>query len=387
MSAITPPVFHMELWFLSYPEGAARRITYDPSNYSDLSISSNGSVLAAVRNASILNLWTQDVQRGSDARQLTSATAQENAVLSYNVGRDGSVVFRSNDESHPLWRIDIGSLAPTPVTTVWPPGWDWLTLFRSLPDRGLLLIHLDEKRVRHIWRVDPDGGNPRQVTVGRGESLADVSPDGRTVIFSTLRPTQALWAGSVEGGEPIKLAAPFVAKGHVSYSPDGTRIAYLDLTELDEKPHNAWTVISSTDGRQIASLPLDPGIGHGIGFPDVEWTGDGKALSFLDEVDGIANVFRQTLDARKPVAVTRFTGGQIRDHEWSPDGSRLLIVRGNGRIENIWMTRADGSEAIQLTDFKTGRIGDVDWMPPDGRRIIFTYGQASSDVVLIKNFR
>jgi hypothetical protein len=64
-----------------------------------------------------------------------------------------------------------------------------------------------------------------------------------------------------------------------------------------------------------------------------------------------------------------------------------LIVRGDGRIENIWMTRADGSEAIQLTDFKTGRIGDVDWMPPDGRRIIFTYGQASSEVVLIKNFR
>ena len=69
------------------------------------------------------------------------------------------------------------------------------------------------------------------------------------------------------------------------------------------------------------------------------------------------------------------------------DGRRLLLVRGNGQTENVWMTAADGSGAVQLTDFRTGRITSVDWVPPDGRRIVFTYGQKSSDVVLIKNFR
>lgn len=51
------------------------------------------------------------------------------------------------------------------------------------------------------------------------------------------------------------------------------------------------------------------------------------------------------------------------------------------------MTAADGSAPVQLTDFKTGHIDSVDWVPPDGRRIVFTYGQASDDVVLIKNFK
>ena len=248
-------------------------------------------------------------------------------------------------------------------------------------------MHLDENRIRHIWRVDPDGGNPRQVTAGPGENLADVSPDGKTVAFVTSSSPPALWAASANGGEPVKLVATFLAKGHLSFSPDGTRIAYLDLTELDGKPHNSWKVISSADGHPVGSGSLDAGLAHGFGFPDVEWTADGKALTFLDEVGGISNVYRQPLGGGKPQPVTRFTDGEIGDHEWSPDGRKLLLMRGDGRIENIWMTGADGSHTVQLTDFRTGRIDSVDWLPPDGHRIVFTYGQQTSDVVLIKNFR
>ena len=135
-------------------------------------------------------------------------------------------------------------------------------------------------------------------------------------------------------------------------------------------------MIPSTGGAPILSLPLGD---------DVEWTADGRALTYLAAVAGVANVFRQSLDGGQPVPVTHFTEGGIRDHAWSPDGRRLLVVRGIGESRNIWMTAADGSAAVRLTDFKTGQITSARWVPPDGRRIVFTYGQESSDVVLINN--
>jgi Tol biopolymer transport system component len=160
------------------------------------------------------------------------------------------------------------------------------------------------------------------------------------------------------------------------FSPDGSHIAYLDLREVDGKPQKLWKVIPSTGGAPILSLPLGE---------DVEWTTDGSSLTFIDAVAGVTNVFRQRLDRGQPMPVTHFTEGGIRDHAWSPDGRRLLLVRGIGESQNIWMTAADGTVAVQLTDFKTGRITSAHWMPPDGRRIVFTYGQESSDVVLISN--
>ncbi len=374
ISAGSPPDFHGELWFLPYPGGGVRRITNDPSVYFSLSISSDGTVLGAIRFVSILNIWTADARAGGAVRQLTSATTQENAPLNCQLSPDGSVVFKSSDAAHPLWRIEADGAAVAPLTAEGLIG-----SFATLPDRGVVYTRVGEDRVNHIWRVDSDGP-PRQVTFGNGEALVGISPDWQTLLFW---PTEAArfgetWTVPVNGGEPRRLFTSYASDVFPVYSPDGSHIGYRDLREVGGKPQFLCKVIPSTGGDPIATLPLGA---------DREWTADGKALTYLDAVNGVANVFRQPLDGSTPVPITHFTENEIRDHEWSPDGRRLLMVRGNGKIENVWMTAADGSEAVQLTDFKTGRITGVDWVPPDGRRFDFYYGQESTDVVLIKNFR
>jgi len=47
---------------------------------------------------------------------------------------------------------------------------------------------------------------------------------------------------------------------------------------------------------------------------------------------------------------------------------------------------ADGSNPVAITDFETGDIGDAKWSR-DGSRVLFTYGENSQNVVLIKNFK
>jgi Tol biopolymer transport system component len=119
---------------------------------------------------------------------------------------------------------------------------------------------------------------------------------------------------------------------------------------------------------------------------DFEWAADGKSITFIDRIDGVENIFRQPFEGGKPQQVTHFADGQIRDHELSPDGKRLVLSR-RTEHENLWLTEADADRPIQLTHFETGNLSSVDWVPPDGRRVLFLYGQDTSDVVLIKNFK
>ena len=64
----------------------------------------------------------------------------------------------------------------------------------------------------------------------------------------------------------------------------------------------------------------------------------------------------------------------------------VLLVCQEGQAQNIWVADVDGGNASRVTNFRTGSIFGVDWAR-DSKQIIFSYGEVSSDVVLIKDFR
>src|SRR5262249_40855851 len=97
------------------------------------------------------------------------------------------------------------------------------------------------------------------------------------------------------------------------------------------------------------------------------------------------NVFLFPLEGGAPREITRFTEGRIGLQRWSPDGKRLAVSRRTGNGENLWVVNADGSNPVSVTQFETGSIGDIKWSR-DGSQILFTYGPASQNVVLIRNF-
>ena len=98
------------------------------------------------------------------------------------------------------------------------------------PDGRYILYYSDlNGGVRHIWRMDIDGGNPIQLTNGTGEDRPACSPDGRWVVYTSLdskgreRPT--LWKVSIDGGAPVQLTDEWT--NGPSVSPDGKLIACL----------------------------------------------------------------------------------------------------------------------------------------------------------------
>ena len=79
-----------------------------------------------------------------------------------------------------------------------------------------------------IWHVTP-GAEPVEFTHGPRDSSPVISPDGQTVVF--LRAGESgppqLYAIPRRGGEPRRLAEHPLGASAVTFSPDGTRIAYL----------------------------------------------------------------------------------------------------------------------------------------------------------------
>ena len=86
-----------------------------------------------------------------------------------------------------------------------------------------------------VYVVPTSGGDPKRLTYHPGiDRVRGWTPDGRRVVFASVRtsaPQQSyfrLWTVALDGGlpEPLPMPRAFSA----SYSPDGRRVAYEEIT-------------------------------------------------------------------------------------------------------------------------------------------------------------
>ena len=83
-------------------------------------------------------------------------------------------------------------------------------------------------------------------------------------------------------------------------------------------------MVPFTGGPPAKLFPLPVTFG---GFRGFSWTSDGHAISYINTVSGVGNIWEQPLDGGPPKAVTHFTSDRIFYFDWSRDG-RLALSRG-----------------------------------------------------------
>jgi Tol biopolymer transport system component len=238
---------------------------------------------------------------------------------------------------------------------------------------------VDEGKGVHIWRADPNGENPRQLTTGKGEHIVDVSPDGKRILFFRDDVKDVVWSVSTQGGDPVRLATS--SNPSARFSPDGTRIFHVLIHDVQGQGEFSPQIIPAGGGAgtMLTSLPkriLEP-----------SWTPDGRALTFLTSLGDVSNLQIMPLDG-SPRALTHFTEGRMFGHRWSPDGKHIVVRRriGEDGTDNLWIVNADGSNPVAITDFESGSMGNIRWSA-DGSRVLFTYGSTTQNVVLLRGFR
>jgi eukaryotic-like serine/threonine-protein kinase len=361
-----------QIWKIGFPDGRVTRITADASVYAATSVSADGASIASARFRQELNVWITSPAGAKVARQVTFGSG-EGAVENWDEGPDSTIVFQTVRDGTPqILSVQQDGASERSLTQ----GQKIAIEPKFRPGAGIIYRHAGEDLTLHIWRMDANGENARTLTSGTGESIGDVSRDGRVLLFYRDAMQNVLWSLSLEGGAPVRRGVS--SSGSAVLSPDGTRVLHTLIHEVEGQGAFTPQIISLQDGK--TSTPGLPPRAR-----DTAWTPDGTALTYTHESNELRNVFRLPLDGGAPREITHFKDGRILLHRWSPDGKRLLVRRLIGNADNLWVVGVDGSNPVAVTNFETGSIGDMKWSR-DGSRIFFTYGLTSQNVVLIRNF-
>jgi eukaryotic-like serine/threonine-protein kinase len=312
----TPGSRQLQIWQLSYPDGKARRLTNDLNNYTGVSLAADSRSLVTVQADSVANLWAAPEGDVNRARQITSGSGRYSQI---SMTPDGRFVYISDASgTADIWVMDADGKNQRQLTS------DSVNVFPAASPDGRY-IAFDSNRganpaTFNIWRMGVDGSNPKQLTQGEGEYFPACSPDGRWIVYTPLGSTgkPSLWKIPMDGGDPIQINERLSVKPAIS--PDGKWIA--SQTSGDQAASRPKLAILPFDGGEPLKLLELPS------FTQYRWSADGKAILYLDNKEGVSNIWSQPVDGGAPKQLTKFTADQIFSFDWSRDGKTMVCSRG-----------------------------------------------------------
>jgi Tol biopolymer transport system component/DNA-binding winged helix-turn-helix (wHTH) protein len=318
-------VYGDQIWLMTFPKGEARPVTKDMNNYEGVSVSSN---LAAP--GAMITQRTDRVTRlsivskgagGFDAERAAQIQSGFSSSFSESFGLDWTPDERLVYGSQASGNVDVW------ITTADGKRQKQLTRDAQIdympvvtPDGRYIVFASERAGSGHIWRMDLDGGDLKQLTLGKNDTFPSLSPDGRWVIYtSSTSGSRSLWKVSIDGGAPAQLSAASAARPWVS--PDGKWIAcfYQDMKDGNFK---------------VALLPFaggEPAFVEGMAQPEfftLRWSPDSRALTYIATRQGVSNIWSKPIDGGPARQLTSFTADRIFRFAWSRDGKFLACERG-----------------------------------------------------------
>jgi serine/threonine protein kinase/Tol biopolymer transport system component len=320
LTASHRPVEARQIWHVSLPGGEARKVTNDLSEYIGASLTADARAFVTVQMESLSNLWVVNPADPLSARQITSVSGRQNGDYGLAWTPDGRIVYASKVNGQlDLWVTGLDDSGSKQLTDD-----EYTDEFPSVAPDGRWLVWTTNRasgRLPNIWRMDVDGGNPKQLTSGSNNLWSDLSPDGRWVVYYSF--THSLWKVPAEGGAAIQLTGKLSVTTAPAISPDGKLIAYV-FREEQPVTRQGVALISFEGGPVLNTITLPPTAA--VAAFGVRWTPDGRALSYIDTRNGVSNVWSQPVDGGPSRQLTHFNELRIGNFAWSRDG-RLALSR------------------------------------------------------------
>jgi Tol biopolymer transport system component len=339
---------YSQVWEISYPSGAVRRITNDLNGHGHVSLglTADSTTLVTQQEDDICQVWIMPHGDSSNARQLTFGQGQTDGRFGLAWSANGRLIYSARVETG--WNLSHIKTDGTQQDSITVNA--YRDEYPAVTPDGQTIVFQSTRGtgIYHLWTMDSKGGQLKQLTTGENaeDNTARVSPDGRWVLYSSHTAGQErIWKVPIEGGQPVQLT-DFQSKSP-DVSPDGKSVACVFL---DETVHPArW---------RIAIFPL-------VGGPPV------KTI----DLPPTADISRSTFGTRSVTYV-----------RWLPGRSALAYVDLKNGVSNVWSQPIDGGPPSQLTNFPSGLIFNFA-LSPDGKQIACARGTRTSDVILITDFR
>ena len=284
-----------QVWLLSMAGGEAKRVTNLKNGASSFRWSPDGARLVVVSRIGPSDSRTGDAKDRSDVRHYKNST------------------YKFNDS-----------------------GW------------------FDDRRT-HLWVVDVNSGNGKQITEGDDWNDSDPqwSPDGKRIAFVSNRTGKEyeenrnsdVWIINADGsGTLTKISDHEESDNQPRWSPDGKSIAFTG--EVHERDHpKIWLAPSSGGTASVLAannLDLIPG--------QLEWSGDGKSIYFETGVKGELHLFRVDVPTK---TVTQVTSGPraVRNVDFNFTGGKMVYLANDFKhLDDLYISDLNGKNERKLTN-------------------------------------
>jgi serine/threonine protein kinase len=245
-----------QIGYVATTTGQFREVTRDTNYYEGISLSADGKTIATTQGRMFRSFFIIPIE-GAAAKPPVSLFQTDKPYHYWGVGIDSLYVAGPGK----LMRVDLANRNPTDLyvdTSAYflrpDTCWGDMTGAGAKKPRYVIfeLYGHGNEASDHIWRIDPDGSNPVQLTPG-GVTAPACSADGTKVFYQNSEANRIMQI-PIEGGEPELVPggafsdAPFAFQ-RIAVSPDGSSLAVLIWKK------NMWAQpIGGGAGRQITTF-------------------------------------------------------------------------------------------------------------------------------------
>ncbi len=200
----------------------------------------------------------------------------------------------------------------------------------------------------NVYTISTDGGEPKRITYnpGGGQSIC-WTPDGKRIVFRSGFENFIMRDGNLyfidkDGSVPERF--PLERGVRCSFSEDGTKFLYVRKgpEEYNWKRYKGgwYTDIWMYDFKENKFTPITDYVGKNA-YP--MWIG--KFMYFVsDRVGGIANIFKQNLDTKEIIQITKYNDVDVM----TPSNDKDQIVYMHDGYLYLLDTKTDQSKKIDV---------------------------------------
>ena len=294
---------------VSYPDAQVRRITNDLSDHFSVSVTADGTTIAAVDQAINSGIWIAPVSEPAHAQQISRGGGGGYRGLAWT--QDGRVVY--SDAAGMGWSMNADGSGVRPLGTDRK-----VAMFPAQCGAGAKLAFLSPVgQSLQLFILDSEGVSPRQVKIGPIRSFA-CTPDGKWVLYSD---SSGIRKVPAEGGNStLVLKNAFDPQ----VSPDGRFIA----AGVNDEEHDTTNpvILSMANVSIIRPLAIGPG--------PVVWSPDGSSLIAVQTKNYVGNLWKVPADGTPAKQITDFASERILAIALSRDG-RLAMCRGGDVASDV----------------------------------------------------